>query len=60
MTRKYIGKRKVVYLEDGIRETRAIKGRVFFENDFLVIETDRYRPPLMINQSYVISIKNIT
>jgi hypothetical protein len=58
MTRN-IGRRKVVYLEDGKGETRAIKGRVSLENGFVLVETDRYRPPIMINQAFVVSIKNI-
>ena len=59
MSRKEIGKRKIVYLEDGKRETRAIRGDVSFEDGFVYVKTDRFRPPIMINRDYVISIKNI-
>ncbi|MFE3845712.1 hypothetical protein ACFL1L_02480 [Thermoplasmatota archaeon] len=59
MVRKKIGKRKIVYLEDGRNQTRALRGDVAIEDDFFIITTDRFRPPIMINKSFVISIKNI-
>jgi len=56
MSRFELGRKKVVYSEGN--QTRAIRGLVTIEDDFVIVTTDRDNDPLWINKNAVLTIKN--
>ena len=56
MSRQELGRKKVVYNEGN--QTRAIRGYVTIEDDFVIITTDRNNEPIWINKNAVLTIKN--
>ena len=54
--RHELGMKKVVYAEGS--QTRAIRGYVVIENDFIIVTTERNREPIWINKNAVLTIKN--
>ena len=51
-----LGRKKVVYSEGN--QTRAIRGFVSIEDDFVIVKTDRNNDPIWINKNAVLTIKN--
>lgn len=51
-----LGKKKVVYSEGN--QTRAIRGFVTIEDEFVIVTTDRNSEPIWINKNAVLTIKN--
>lgn len=56
MKRYELGRKKVVYNEGN--QTRAIRGLVTIEDDFVIITTDVNNEPIWINKNAVLTIKN--
>ena len=56
MIRHDLGRKKVVYSEGN--QTRAIRGYVTIEDDFVIITTDRNNEPIWINKNAVLTLKN--
>ena len=51
-----LGRKKVVYSEGN--QTRAIRGFVTIQDEFIIVTTDRYNEPIWINKKAVLTIKN--
>jgi len=51
-----LGRKKVVYNEG--KQTRAIRGFVTIQDEFIIVRTDRYNEPIWINKNAVLTIKN--
>jgi len=56
MIRHDLGRKKVVYTEGN--QTRAIRGFVTIEDEFVIVTTDRNHEPIWINKNAVLTIKN--
>lgn len=56
MSRHELGRKKVVYTEGS--QTRAIRGFVTIEDDFVIVTTDSNNEPIWINKNAVLTIKN--